>query len=78
MSYWQDRQAKAQNNISNKTTKQVEKQLKKYYTTTLNRTIKDFEDTYNHLLLAAKDGREPTPADLYNLDKYWKMQAQMQ
>lgn len=78
MSYWQDRQAQAQNNISNKTTKQVEKQLKKYYTTTLNRTIKDFEDTYNHLLLAAKDGREPTPADLYNLDKYWKMQAQMQ
>ena len=23
------------------------------------------------------EGREPTPADLYNLDKYWQMQAQL-
>lgn len=76
--YWQDRWAQSQNNITNKTTKQIERQMKKYYKTTLNRTIKDFEDTYNHLLLAVKDGRQPTPADLYNLDKYWKIQAQLQ
>jgi SPP1 gp7 family putative phage head morphogenesis protein len=52
--------------------------MKKYYKTAIKRTIKDFEDTYTHLLEAVKDGRQPTPADLYKLDKYWQMQAQMQ
>ena len=76
--YWDnDRQATAQSNITNKSTKQIERQIKKYYKTAVNRTIKDFEDTYTHLLQAVKDGREPTPADLYKLDKYWQTQAQM-
>ncbi len=34
--------------------------------------IKDFENTYLHLL-NSKDN--PTPADLYKLKKYWEMQA---
>jgi SPP1 gp7 family putative phage head morphogenesis protein len=77
MSYWKDRQAQAQNEITKKSQKQIERQMKKYYKTTLKRTIKDFEDTYTHLLAAVKDGREPTPADLYKLDKYWQTQAQL-
>jgi SPP1 gp7 family putative phage head morphogenesis protein len=76
--YWQDRMAQSQSKITSKSAKQIERQMRKYYSTSLKRTIKDFEDTYTHLKLAVKDGREPTPADLYNLDKYWQMQAQMQ
>ena len=77
MSYWQDRAADAQNAISTKSIKQVEKQLKKYYETAMKRTLADFEATYNKLLTTVEEGREPTPADLYKLDKYWQAQAQM-
>lgn len=75
--YWKDRLANSQNNVSQKTTKQLEKQIKKYYADTVKRTIKEFEDTYNKILRDVQHDRKPTPADLYKLDKYWKMQAQM-
>ena len=39
--------------------------------------IRDFERTYDKLLLSIEDGREPTPADLYKLDKYWQLQGQL-
>lgn len=77
MSYWQDRFARNQTKLTNKTVKQVEKQMKKYYSATMQRTIADFEATYNKLLTTVAEGREPTPADLYKLDKYWQMQGQM-
>lgn len=77
MSYWQDRMANSQNKLSNKSAKQIEKQMKKYYSDAMKRTIADFEATYYKLLDTAADGREPTPADLYKLDKYWQMQAQL-
>jgi SPP1 gp7 family putative phage head morphogenesis protein len=77
MSYWQDRYARNQTKLTNKTIKQVEKQMKKYYSATMTRTIADFEATYNKLLTTVAEGREPTPADLYKLDKYWQMQGQM-
>jgi hypothetical protein len=75
--YWQDRMAQAQNDLSNKTTKQVEKQLKKYYAAAMQHTIRDFQDTYEKVFIAAGEGKTPTPADLYKLDKYWQMQGQM-
>lgn len=77
MSYWQDREAKSQAALTNKSIKQVEKQMKKYYSDTMKRTIADFEATYTKLLETIADGREPTPADLYKLDKYWQMQGQL-
>ena len=77
MSYWQDRLANSQTKLTNKTTRQIEKQMKKYYSATMQRTIADFEATYNKLLATVGEGKEPTPADLYKLDKYWQMQAQM-
>lgn len=77
MSYWKDRMANSQTNLTNKSIKQIEKQMKKYYGTAMQRTIRDFEATYNKLLLSVEEGRQPTPADLYKLDKYWQMQAQM-
>lgn len=75
--YWQDRFANSQTKLTNKSIKQIEKQMKKYYSTTMTRTIADFEATYEKLLKATEEGRQPTPADLYKLDKYWQMQAQM-
>lgn len=77
MSYWQDRLAQSQNNLSSKTIKQVEKQLKKYYATTMNHVLESFDSTLDKLLAAMDEEKEPTPADLYKLDKYWKAQAQM-
>ena len=75
--YWANRIANAQTKLTNKSIKQLEKQLKKYYGTAMKKTIADFEATYNKLLAAVEEGREPTPADLYKLDKYWQMQGQL-
>lgn len=75
--YWQDRMASAQQAIANKSVKQIEKQLKRYYSTAMKRTIADFEATYNKVLAAMEEGKEPTPADLYKLDSYWKGQGQL-
>ncbi len=77
MSYWANRLARAQEAITKKNTKQIEKQLAKYYSLTMKRVISDFESTYNKLLTITEEGKQPTPADLYKLDKYWKMQGQL-
>lgn len=77
MNYWADRVAQAQTALTNRGIRAAEKQIRKYYAEAMARTIKDFEDTYSHILLAQAEGREPTPADLYKLDKYWQSQAQL-
>lgn len=77
MTYWQDRQAEELNRLSDKTIKQIERQMRKYYASAMQKTIADFEDTYLKILAAQSEGREPTPADLYKLDKYWQSQAQL-
>ena len=77
MSYWENRLANAQDAITQKNLKQVERQMRKYYQTTAKRVIKDFEDTYNKVLKTVEEGREITPADLYKLDKYWNLQGQL-
>lgn len=78
MDYWQERIIKSQNAISNKNIKEIDKQMIKYYKSAMKKTIEDFEATYNKLLATIeKEGREPTPADLYKLDKYWQMQTQL-
>lgn len=75
--YWADRIARAQNAISNKNQKAIEKQLAKYYGIAAEKAIRDFERVYNSILLAMEEGREPTPADLYKLDKYWQAQGSL-
>lgn len=77
MSYWADRIAKAQDEISKKSIAQIEKQLTKYYGNSMKRVIKDFEDTYNKILAQSAEGKEITPALLYRLDSYWKLQGQL-
>lgn len=76
MSYWQDRMANAQNKISNKSIRAIETQMRKYYAQTMKKVIADFEATYDKLVATMEAGKEPTPADLYKLDKYWQLQAQ--
>lgn len=75
--YWQDRIAESQTKLTNKSIKQIETQLRKYYKKATEQVMQDFEDTYNKLLATVDKDREPTPADLYKLDKYWKMQGQL-
>lgn len=78
MQYWIKRNLETQRRLGNKSTKEIEKQLTKYYSKVMAVVIAEFESTYNKLLLAIGEGKEPTPADLYKLDKYWKMQGQLQ
>lgn len=75
--YWADRMSRMQVKITNKNIKQINKQLKKYYGKAMKRVIADFESTYDKLLTTQEAGKQPTPADLYKLDKYWQMQAQL-
>lgn len=77
MSYWEDRQKAAQDKLTDKNIEDIDKQLIKYYARTMGSVIKEFELTYLHILKAKEDGRPPTPADLYKLDKYWMMQGRL-
>ena len=77
MAYWQDRFAASQSIKTKKTIKQIKKQLSKYYAITAKQVIDDFENTYLKLLETVEKGKQPTPADLYKLDKYWQLQGQL-
>ena len=73
MNYWQLRVLTTQNKLTKKTIKETEEQLIKYYGRSMKKIIKQFEETYNNVILSVENGKEPTPADLYKLDKYWQM-----
>ena len=77
MNYWAKRTSDLLYKIEDKTIKSVNYQLQKYYGRATERVIRDFEAVYNKILNQVEDGKEPTPADLYKLDKYWEAQAQM-
>ena len=76
--YWKARQASAQAKLTSKSVKDTEEQLKKYYNASMRRMSGSFLSTYNKVRLAVEKGKEPTPADLYKLDAYWKLQGQLQ
>lgn len=75
--YWEKRLAKTQANLTSKSIRDTETQLRKYYRASMDKIVGQFEETYNKVLLSMEEGREPTPADLYKLDTYWKMQAEL-
>lgn len=76
--YWIERQAEAQNALTDKSIKQTQKQLAKYYSHTMRTVLDAFELTFNRVAEnAMNNGREPTPADLYALDNYWVLQGQL-
>lgn len=77
-SYWIERQAKAQNKLTDVGIEATEEQLRKYYSNTMKTVIRLFEDAYSRAAESAMNyGREPTPADLYKLDTYWKLQGEL-
>ena len=75
--YWIDRINKMQDRVRNKQEKEIERQIKKYYQNAMNKVIEDFENTYNALLTKQNENKEVAIANLYKLDKYWKMQGQL-
>ena len=75
--YWQDRRAKELAAITERNTKLVEKQLRKYYGSAAKKVMKEFEATYDKILATKESGKAITPADLYRLDRYWQLQSQM-
>lgn len=77
LAYWEDRQGLAQSKLTAKNIKETEKQLKKYYKSSMEDIIGRFEEVYLKLLSTTIEGREPTPADLYKLDTYWRLQGQL-
>lgn len=77
MSYWKDRMSENQNKLSNRSRKEIEKQLKKYYGKAASKVISGFEGTYNKVMLQVASGKPVTPADLYKLSSYWEMQGQL-
>lgn len=77
MSYWVERNRKAQQALTDKNIKKINEQIKKYYRKSTQRVLGQFEKTYNKVLLSIAEGRNPTPADLYKLDTYWQMEVQL-
>lgn len=78
MNYWQERNLKAQETLTNKNIKEIEKQLGKYYAQTAHTLRGQFLITYQSLLASKEAGMQYTPADLYKLDKYWELQTLIQ
>ena len=75
--YWAERAAKAQTALTDKNLKEIEKQMRLYYMSSMKKTLGDFENTYYKILQSITDEKEITPADLYKLDAYWQLQAQI-
>ena len=75
--YWKDRQALSLERLTAKNTRETEKQMQKYYTDALSRLFGQFEQTYLKVFSSIDEDKKPTPADLYKLDKYWQLQAQV-
>lgn len=75
--YWERRTTRTQQRLTSKGIREMEAQLRKHYGRSMESVIGEFVATHEHLLARAEDGKI-TPADLYRLDRYWKMQAQLQ
>ena len=76
--YWKDRETAARHALMNKSQKEIDKKLRKYYERLSKQLIKDYENLYDNLLLKKAAGEQISPATLYQLDKYWELQAQTQ
>lgn len=76
-SYWGERAVKAQTALTSKNIKQTEKQLKLYYSSTMQKTLDNFQKVYLKIFEDISKGKDVTPADLYKLDTYWQLQYQL-
>ena len=75
--YWNDRQQASLRKITNKSQKEIDKKLKSYYRQLSRQIIGEYENLYNELLVKQANGEEISPATLYNMEKYYSMNAQI-
>lgn len=76
MAYWQDRMTASQQTLLNKSRKEITRKLRKYYVNLSKVLIKDYEALYDKVLLKKANGEAISPATLYQMDKFWSLQAQ--
>ena len=76
MAYWQDRLTASQQALLNKSKREIDKKLKKYYINISKQLIRDYEALYDQILLKKAAGEAISPATLYQMDKFWDLQAQ--
>jgi SPP1 gp7 family putative phage head morphogenesis protein len=76
MSYWKDRAQVARQALLKKSKKEIELKLRKYYVNLSKQLIDDYVRLYEKMLLKQAAGEQISPATLYQLDKYWELQAQ--
>ena len=74
--YWAEREAAARQELMDKSIKEINKRLKKYYIRLSKQLISDYQALYNEVLLKQANGEQVSPATLYSLDKFWELQAQ--
>lgn len=77
MAYWQDRFQASQRAIANARKKEIDKRIHRYYKNLSRQVIADYEALYNQVLLKEAAGEQISPATLYQMDKYWSMNAQL-
>ena len=75
--YWAEREAEAQARLTAKSVKETEKELIRYYRRSMSKIIKEFDNTYKTYIANTFRGLESSPATLYKMDSYWKLQALM-
>lgn len=74
--YWAEREAAARQVLMDKSIKEINKRLKKYYIRLSKQLISDYQALYSEVLLKQAAGEQISPATLYSLDKFWELQAQ--
>lgn len=77
MSYWKDRMLAAQNAVSARRRREIDKHIKGYYKKLSRQVIADYESLYNQVMAKQAAGETVSPATLYAMDKYWSMNAQL-
>lgn len=76
--YWEKRMLDAQKKWTDKDIDAINKQLLHYFRVASSSIIKEFEAVYDKVLAQAEEGKPITPADLYKLDRYYQMNAQLE
>ena len=76
MAYWQDRMTAAQNALLSKSRREIERKMRKYYVNLSKQLINDYEALYEQVLLKKAAGEQVSTATLYQMDKFWSLQAQ--
>ena len=76
--YWKKRMLDAQKKWTDKDIDAINKQLLHYFRVASSSIIKEFEAVYDKVLANAEEGKPITPADLYKLDRYYQMNAQLE